>query len=51
MDGHFIAYCRGIENKQQWYKLNDGLVSEATFSQIKNSGMPYVLFYENINKY
>ena len=51
MDGHFIAYCRGIENKQKWYQLNDALVSEATFSEIKNSGMPYVLFYENINKY
>ena len=32
-------------------KLNDSLASETTFSQIKNSGMPYVLFYENINKY
>ena len=51
MDGHFIAYCRGIENKEQWYKFNDGMVTKASFSEIKSSGMPYVLFYENINSY
>ena len=51
MDGHFIAYCRGIENKEQWYKFNDGMVTQASFSELKNAGMPYVLFYENINSY
>ena len=48
MSGHFIAYCRRKENNnQKWYKLNDAFVSEATFSEIKNSGMPYVFFYES----
>ena len=51
MGGHFIAYCRSIENPEKWYKLNDSFVSEATFSEIKNVGIPYVLFYENVNKY
>jgi hypothetical protein len=51
MGGHFIAFCRGIENKEKWYKLNDSLVSESTFSEIKSVGIPYVLFYENVNNY
>ena len=51
MGGHFIAYCRSIDKPDKWYKLNDSLVSEATFSEIKNVGIPYVLFYENVNKY
>ena len=49
--GHFIAFCRGIDNKEQWYKLNDAIVSKATFSDIKKARMPYVLFYENTNPY
>ena len=51
MDGHFIAYCRSINDKNKWYKLNDAFVSEASFSEIKTAGMPYVLFYENKNDY
>ena len=51
MGGHFIAFCRGLENKEKWYKLNDSLVSESTFSEIKSVGIPYVLFYENVNIY
>ena len=51
MGGHFIAFCRGIENKEKWFKLNDSLVSESTFSEIKSVGIPYVLFYENANGY
>ena len=51
MNGHFIACCRGLEDKNQWYKLNDGLVSKTTFSEIKTIGMPYVLFYENNSPY
>ena len=51
MGGHFIAFCRGIENNQQWYKLNDSIVSEANFTEIKKVGIPYVLFYENANTY
>ena len=51
MNGHFIAFCRGIEDKEQWYKLNDSIVTKAQFSDIKNAGMPYVLFYENADPY
>ena len=51
MGGHFIAFCRGIENNQQWYKLNDSIVSESNFTEIKKVGIPYVLFYENVNSY
>ena len=51
MGGHFIAFCRGLENQEKWYKLNDSIVSESTFSEIKSVGIPYVLFYENANNY
>ena len=51
MGGHFIAFCRGIENREKWYKCNDSLVSESTFSEIKSVGIPYVLFYENCDAY
>ena len=51
MNGHFIAFCRGIDDKEKWYKLNDSIVSIATFSDIKKAGMPYVLFYENVDPY
>ena len=51
MGGHFIAYCRGIENKENWYKLNDAMVTKATFQEIKSVGIPYVLFYENTLPY
>ena len=51
MGGHFIAYCRSIENKDKWFKLNDAMVSEASFSDIKKVGIPYVLFYENAQYY
>jgi hypothetical protein len=47
MSGHFIAFCRGIKDKENSYKLNDAKVSEATFQELKTIGMPYVLFYEN----
>ena len=51
MGGHFIAFCRGIDNPEKWYSLNDSIVTEAAFSDIKSVGIPYVLFYENTNKY
>ena len=51
MGGHFIAYCRSIENRDKWFKLNDAMVSEASFSEIKKVGIPYVLFYENAQYY
>ena len=51
MSGHFIAFCRGIKDKENWYKLNDAEVSKATFQELKTIGMPYVLFYENTLPY
>jgi len=49
MSGHFIAYCR---QDNSWYKLNDSIVSNASFNEIKNlNGIPYVFFYENANPY
>ena len=51
MSGHFIAYCRGIKDKENWYKLNEAEVSKATFQELKTIGMPYVLFYENTLPY
>ena len=51
MNGHFISFCRGINEKELCYKLNDSFVCKATFSDIKNTGIPYVLFYENTDPY
>ena len=51
MGGHFISYCRSIENKDKWFELNDAMVSESSFSEIKKRGIPYVLFYENVENY
>ena len=46
MSGHFIAFCKHFSYKgDKWYKFNDAFVDECTFDDVKNSGMPYVLFY------
>ena len=44
MGGHFIAFCKN-SNNYQWYKFNDGIVTVSSFNEIKEIGMPYVLFY------
>ena len=48
MSGHFFAFCKSnVDNK--WYLYNDSIVSECTSdynNQIKNTGLPYVLFYQ-----
>ena len=44
MAGHFIAFCKN-SNNNKWYKFNDGFVDESSFSEAKDNGMPYVLFY------
>ncbi len=44
MGGHFIAYCKN-SNNCEWYKYNDSIVTKCDFKEIKNSRLPYVLFY------
>ena len=51
MSGHFFAICKSnIDHK--WYLYNDSIVqmlSENYEYEIKNSGLPYVLFYQNLD--
>ena len=47
MGGHFIAFCKNVDNCN-WYKYNDGIVTSADFNDIKQGGLPYVLFYSFI---
>ena len=47
MGGHFIAFCKNADNCD-WYKFNDGFVTKSSFSEIKERGIPYVLFYSYI---
>ena len=50
MSGHFIAFCKHFSLKgDKWYKFNDAFVEECTFDNVKNSGMPYVLFYSYLD--
>ena len=44
MSGHFIAFCKNSENFK-WYKYNDAIVTESSFQEVVNFGVPYVLFY------
>ena len=47
MSGHFIAFCKNSENLK-WYKYNDAIVTESSFQEVINFGVPYVLFYDHI---
>ena len=47
MGGHFVAFCKN-SNNCQWYKYNDQNVTKSSFSEVKDSGLPYVLFYSYI---
>ena len=47
MGGHFIAFCKNVDNCN-WYKYNDGIVTLADFDDIRQGGLPYVLFYSFI---
>ena len=47
MGGHFIAFCKDSTDGN-WYKFNDAIVSSSSFEEVRNSGMPYVLFYSFI---
>ena len=46
MGGHFIAFCR--DDNCEWYKYNDAFVTKSSFNEIKQCGIPYVLFYSFI---
>ena len=49
MSGHFFSYCKSNIDGL-WYKYNDSIVSKCDVNnyeyEIKNIGLPYVLFYE-----
>ena len=47
MGGHFIAFCKN-SNNCEWYKYNDQNVTKSSFNEVKQSGLPYVLFYSYI---
>ena len=44
MSGHFVAYCRNIDNNK-WYFYNDGIVTKCNRDYQYQDGMPYILFY------
>ena len=44
MSGHFIAFCKSFVDGK-WYKYNDAIVSASSFNEVKNTGVPYILFY------
>ena len=47
MGGHFIAFCKNYNNCE-WYKFNDQIVTKCPFSEVKQSGLSYVLFYNYV---
>ena len=47
MGGHFVAFCKNCNNCE-WYKFNDQIVTKCPFSEVKQSGLPYVLFYNYV---
>ena len=42
---HFIAFCRSFVN-DQWYKYNDAIVTQSSFLEARDTGIPYILFYQ-----
>ena len=49
MGGHFIAFCRSPIDSS-WYRFNDSMVNyEGNFYNIRDFGVPYILFYEKQN--
>ena len=47
MSGHFVAYCRNSIDKQ-WYLYNDTMVTKCERPQQYKEGMPYILFYREL---
>ena len=49
MSGYFVAFCKKKKDDHyRWYLFNDAIVSKCTSQEFRN-GMPYILFYKNIN--
>ena len=46
--GHYIAFCKSFVDNN-WYKYNDGMVNLSYFQEAISSGLPYVLFYSQID--
>ena len=49
MGGHFVAYCRHYMDNN-WYKYNDSFVTKCLDKKEYLNGMPYILFYQAIDK-
>ena len=47
MGGHFVAFCKNY-NICEWYKYNDQMVTKCLFNEVRQSGLPYVLFYNYV---
>ena len=47
MNEHFIAFCKSFVD-DNWYKYNDSIVSLSNFQEVKNTGVPYILFYSAV---
>jgi len=45
-EGHFIAYCKHFDDN--WYMFNDSIAKTVGENELTN-GVPYILFYRNIN--
>ena len=45
-EGHFIAYCKHFDDN--WYMFNDSIAKTVGEDELTN-GVPYILFYRNIN--
>jgi ubiquitin C-terminal hydrolase len=45
--GHFVAFCKNYNNCE-WYKYNDQIVTKCFFNEVRQSGSPYVLFYNYV---
>ena len=47
--GHFIAFCKSFVDGN-WYRYNDAIVTLSSINEAKNTGVPYILFYEAVYK-
>ena len=47
MNGRFLAFCKSFGDNN-WYKYNDSIVNLSNFKEIKNTGIPHMLFYSAI---
>ena len=52
MSGHFFAFCKSNVD-HNWYKYNDSFVEKCNDMDyeydMKHAGLPYVLFYQNVD--